>query len=218
MNSNATKLTDWLAQWTTPARGLIVPVSGGSDSALLFWALNQVCPEKTIGVFAGDGLRSAEWFRQVGTLRNIAIPAGAHKEVRLWAEFLSIALTEDRWLVGSRTRTEHLLGTYSLASRLATFLPLAGTWKTDVMKLCNTVGVPSEITDSSRRADPDCGRPLEMSEIALENVDVFLRVRTGELDDTHLSALTPAEVAYLDAVLTRNSFKRSLPTLAPALI
>lgn len=216
MNTEASKLVDWLAQSTAPARGLILPVSGGSDSAWLFWALNQVCPEKTIGVFAGEGLRCAEWFRDVGTVRQIAVPSGSHKEVRLWAEFLGIALTEDRWLVGSRTRTEHMLGTYSLASRLATFLPLLGTWKTTVMQLCADAGVPSEITDSSRRADPDCGRPEEMAEISLENIDLFLRVREGELEPSDLSALKPGEVTYLEAALERNRFKRFLPTAGPA--
>jgi NH3-dependent NAD+ synthetase len=92
-------------------------------------------------------------------------------------------------------------------------MPLAGLWKSEVMALCNFIGVPSEIMQSSRRADPDCGRPPEMAEIPLELIDLFLRANPGSASVRRL--LTPAQIAYLTSVRDRNAFKRALPTKAP---
>ena len=90
-----------------------------------------------------------------------------HVEAARWALMLSLSLEVRGWLVGTRNRTEEELGTFSLASRVATFLPLAGLWKSEVMAACAHVGVPGEILESSRRADPSCGRPQEMVDLAV---------------------------------------------------
>ena len=68
---------------------------------------------------------------------------------------------------------------------------------------------------SSRRADPNCGRPAELAEIPLELIDVYLRVREGELPAAERARLTPAQVAYLHHVREQNAFKRALPTRPP---
>lgn len=218
MNPKLAKLIAWIEETAKPARGLLIPISGGSDSALVFWLLNQAWSEKTVGVYAGTDLRCRQWFESTGTVRLVTdIPKGDDKEAMRWATFLSIMRREGHWLVGARNRTEDLLGTYSLASRVATYLPLAGVWKTEVMELCADIGVPSEIIDSSRQADPDCGRPVEMAEIELALIDTFLRVREGELNEEALAALVPAQVEYLDHVLSVNRFKRFLPVTGPTL-
>src|SRR5207249_7692364 len=58
---------------------------------------------------AEDGIRD----RNVTGVQTCALPIYTS----------SMCLTENRWLVGARTRTEEVFGTYSLASRLATYLP-----------------------------------------------------------------------------------------------
>lgn len=216
MDERLKTLIAWIKKSTSRAHGVLVPVSGGSDSALIFWLFNQACPEKTLGVFSGSKLRSREWFESVGTIRRIPAPRGNEdKEARRWATFASIAIVENRWLVGSRNRSEQVMGNFSLSSRIATFLPLAGVWKSDVMALCALAGVPKAVTDSSRRADPDCGRPRELAEIPLELIDVFLKVKTGDAPKKTLRALTAAQTKYLNGVFNVNQFRRHLPVLGP---
>lgn len=75
--------------------------------------------------------------------------------------------------------------------------------------------MPGEITASSLRADPDCGRPKELAEIPVQGIDLFLRVKEGELPAGELAALTPGQVEYLEQVYEANRFKRHLQTRAP---
>src|SRR3989338_9916863 len=123
------------------ARELVVPVSGGSDSALNFWLCCQAFARrvgggKVVGVHAGTNLRARNWFELVGPIQYVATPGEyAEREEMRWARFLSMSLERHAWLVGSRNRTEDMLGTYSLASRVATYLPLVNVWKTEVIDL-----------------------------------------------------------------------------------
>jgi NH3-dependent NAD+ synthetase len=216
MDKRLTTLIAWLRKSTRRSGGILVPVSGGSDSALIFWLFNQACPEKTLGVFVGKNLRCREWFESVGTVRQLSAPrSNEDKEARRWATFASIAIAENRWLVGSRNRSEQVMGNFSLSSRIATFLPLAGVWKSDVMELCKLAGVPTAVTDSSRRADPDCGRPQELAEIPLELIDVFLKAKTGKAPKKTMNSLTAAQRKYLNGVYTVNQFRRHLPVVGP---
>lgn len=218
MDPRLTTLIDWIRTEAKAAQGLLVPVSGGSDSALVFWLCNQAYPEKTVGVFAGDAsdLRAREWFESIGKIVTIAAPTVSDKEAARWTSFLSQSRAENRWLVGSRNRTEDVMGTFSMASRLATFLPIAQIWKGDVMSLCNAIGVPAQVTESSRQADPDCGRPAEMAEVPLEDIDRFLKVQLGELDASVL-ALDEAKRAYLERTYKANNFRTQLPKRGPKL-
>ncbi len=75
MDERLKTLIAWIKKSTRRANGVLVPVSGGSDSALIFWLFNQACPEKTLGVFSGSNLRCREWFESVGTIRRIPAPA-----------------------------------------------------------------------------------------------------------------------------------------------
>lgn len=197
---------------TRSAKKLVVPVSGGSDSALTFALLNKVCPTKTIGIYVGSTLRSSEWFLSTGSIEivepQLVSTINYENEINRWAAFLSFSLKHGAWLVGSRTRTENVLGTYSLASRVATYLPILKIWKTDVMLLCNLLEVPTEITQSSRKADPDCGRPQEMAEIPLEIIDDYLKF----LDGMSVSTLaSDSQKQYLQNIIEANKFKGNLP-------
>jgi NAD(P)-dependent dehydrogenase (short-subunit alcohol dehydrogenase family)/NH3-dependent NAD+ synthetase len=215
------QLVNWVHEKAARAKKLFVPVSGGTDSALNFAVCSKAYPEKTIGVYVGtkDHLRASDWFESTGTLvyiDPIAFPGDA--EIARWAQFLELSKSANGWLVGSRNRTEKHTGLYSLASRVATFLPLGNTWKSEVMELCAQIGVPAEVRASSRRADPDCGRSPELAEIPLETIDTFLKVRVGENGEEALQALTPAQVDYLTHVCEQNEFKEHLPTEGPPLL
>lgn len=206
---------DWIRRTTDVAagRGVLIPVSGGSDSALCFWLCAKALPPgRAVAAYVGHGLRCQEWFEQQGPVRFIPEPAAdGHPEAQRWAIMLSLSLNVRSWLVGTRNRTEDVFGTYSLASRVATYLPLAGFWKSEVMALAELVGVPAEILVSSQRADPSCGRPEEMAAIPFETVDQFLQVRVGERPESDLSGVPLSTIEYLESVYRRNRFKMQLP-------
>ena len=197
---------------------MLVPISGGSDSALCFWLCNQVYPDRTLGVHFGNALPCRSWFESRGRFEMLSPPDGStsrQRELHRWAMLLDKGLLELRWLVGSRNRTEEEFGTYSLASRLATFLPLAGLWKSEVLQLCDEIGVPQTITDSSRKADPECGRSQEMAEVPLEAIDLFLQAKLGARPADMLSNLSAEQVHYLEGIYQYNQFKKMLPMRGP---
>lgn len=217
MDERIVRLLAWVEAEAKRAPSLLVPVSGGSDSALVFWLLSRKYAAKTIGVFVGakENLRERAWFENIGRVDTVEQPACGDPEAARWALLSVRSRTENAWLVGSRNRSEHVFGTFSLASRAATFLPIAGVWKSDVMRLCAEVGVPDSIVQSSRKADPACGRPAELAEIGLESVDLFLKVKAGELDPTVLTSLASSQVEYLERVFHANQFRRYLPVCGP---
>jgi NH3-dependent NAD+ synthetase len=210
-------LIKWIRTTAASAQGLLVPVSGGSDSALGFWLCARAFPQKTVAMHAQDGgaLRCRDWFDSVGIVVCTETPGHMNqREEMRWARFLSYSIRRGQWLVGCRNRTEQELGTYSLASRASTFAPLIGVWKSHVMEMCATIGVPQEILDSSARADPDCGRPQEMAEIPFARLDAYLRQRAGEPVE---HSLNEAQAQYIESVLKRNAFKGTLPIHGPIL-
>jgi NH3-dependent NAD+ synthetase len=215
MDSRLAVIIDWLRASTgiEDGRGALVPVSGGSDGGLCFWLCCQAFPPGTaVAAFSGQKLRCRDWFESLGPVRFLPEPErNEHVEAGRWAMMLSEALATRRWLVGTRNRTEQTLGTYSLASRVATCLPLARLWKSEVMELCRSIGMPEAILESSRRADPSCGRPNELAEIPFDHVDLFLQVRCGERPEAELQRLAPGALCYLDSLYKRNRFKTRLP-------
>jgi NH3-dependent NAD+ synthetase len=199
---------------------LYVPVSGGSDSALVFWLCNQIKPNATIGLHAVKhtypplpkddlGIKCADWFQGVGEVRKIELEW--FSEENRWANFLARAqgkfhYYQKGWLVGCTNKTELTLGTYSLASRVAPILPIASIWKSDVVRLCQAIGVPEIILEGSRHADLDCGRPEQMAEIPFEIVDSFCKQ-----PEIKSEMLTEAQYSYLVEVYNSNLWKNDLP-------
>ena len=154
MDAKLQHLIDGIRETAAPARGLLVPVSGGTDSALTYWLCAQAFPEKVMGVHVGTELPHAAWFRIFGRVERLPDVAG-EDDIARWARFLRLAIAGDRWLVGSRNRTEHELGQFSLASRVASYLPISGVWKTEVLALCRAIGAPEAMIARSLEPDPD---------------------------------------------------------------
>jgi NH3-dependent NAD+ synthetase len=217
MEEKVTALKEWIIKNTPDRFGVLIPISGGSDSALCFWLYNQLFPERVVGVYFGKALRSRSWFEATGVVRVMETPSVIHDpEIARFAVLLDVALAEHRLLVGARNRTETMLGAYSRASRLASHIPLAGVWKSDVLDLCAYIDVPEEIIASSREADPVCGRPEELARLPFAAVDNFLRAKISKTprgDET----LLPEQRAYLENLYTRNRFKEVFPVVGPTL-
>lgn len=198
-------LLDWIQAVTPADAKVLIPVSGGSDSALCFWLYNKALPGRVEGIYIGTDLRAKQWFEQHGNVRYASLAmAGPNPEIERWAHFLTLSVQENLILVGSRNRTEDTLGTFSHASKVCSQLPLAGLWKSQVMELCAYVGVPEEILASSQRADPKCGRPQRMADIPFQTVDAFLQAKSPFPG-------SPDQLAHLETVFARSSYKRDLP-------
>jgi 3-oxoacyl-[acyl-carrier protein] reductase len=211
-DARALKIVNWISKNAEKAKRLIVPVSGGSDSALALKLCSMAYPNKTIGVYFGEDDKSLQidyLSFQAPILLEPSPEDPKDAEIDRWARLLKIAKNEGGWLVGSRNRTEETIGTYSMASRNATFLPIAGLWKSEVMELCGLVGVPKEITDSSRRADPNCGRPVEMAEIPLEIIDLYIQNKR--------EGIPQSTQDYLSGIVKANKYKYFLPIKGPDL-
>lgn len=204
-----TTLIEWIKVATPKDAKVLVPISGGSDSALCFWLYTKALPGQTKGVFIGKNLRAKDWFETLGQVEYTSLPIESrHPEIERWAHFLSLSIEEGRILVGSRNRTEDTLGTFSHASKVASILPLVGLWKHQVMELCEAVAMPWEVIDSSRRADPACGRPQRMADIPFEVVDSYLQMKRGLSPDRKM---TSEQLGYLEGVFVAQSYKSNLP-------
>lgn len=214
------KLLGWIYRNIPADLKILVPVSGGSDSALCFWLCSNALLNRTQGVFIGkpEHLHAEEWFRKTGPLciESPLIPDldPTQSEILRWAHFQIIAQFSKRVLIGSQNRTENTLGTYSLASRVATHLPIAGLWKSEVLEMCEYIGMPKEIIESSSLPDPSCGRTPELAAIPINLVDSFCKMRVGDIPGRY-DILTAAQERYLSEICTRNLFKKSLPNLGP---
>lgn len=212
-------LISWV-QGTVPKDiDLLVPISGGTDSALCFFICSQAVPEKTCAVYAGQELPYREWFERIGSVQHLSIDTpktalGWQVEIERWAAFMSMAINENRMLVGSRNRTEQILGTYSMASRVAWFYPVIGLWKNDVMRLCEYIGVPENVISSSSQADPACGRPQALAQIPHMLVDAFAKQRLRN-NSPDVGDLEQGQTEYLEKIYTRNMFKQQLPHEGP---
>lgn len=223
MTNEIDRLIDWIRSAAAPADGLTVPVSGGSDGALALWLCARAYPGKTRALHLGDRLRARPWFESIAPLKVVPLPTvpvapgdpEINAEAMRWAIVASHAVSND-WPVGTRNRTEEVLRTYSRASQIATFLPIVGVWKSDVMKLCSHIGVPAEILASSRKPDPICGRPRELADIGIEKIDAFLKAAIGEATPGS-EELSEEERSYLERLYASTSFKASLPHRGPAI-
>jgi NH3-dependent NAD+ synthetase len=212
-------LTEWVESNTPENCGLILPVSGGSDSALAAYICGQAVGDRAVGVFFGESLRRQDWFSQQMEVMVTSLDANKlDPEAARWAHIVTQAVNEQRVIVGTRNKTEDVLGAYSTASKIAAMLPLLGVWKTDVIKLCHYVGVPTEITASSRQADADCGRPDELAALSLEQVDNFLKIKIGHLSSAAEIDIAPPEKAYLESFFLKNNFKKRLPYIGPEIV
>jgi NH3-dependent NAD+ synthetase len=125
---------------------------------------------------------------------------------------LSLARHERAWVVGPRNRTEDALGTYSLASRAATFFPIVGLWKSEVMELCAAAGVPGEIIRSTYQPPAaDCVKLKGLADLPLALIDRILAVEVGDRPQSSLADVDPRAVQVVRDARAKYAFKQRLP-------
>ncbi len=140
-----------------------------------------------------------------------------------WAHLMSASQSEveDRmmpdktvgyWVVGTRNATEYALGTYSVSSMMASLQPIQGLWKSDVLKICEAFGVPTEALQQSRLVDCDCGR-FDLAADHVEEIDDLLKSKSQGAEDCHHiePGLKKKLRAFIEEQQAYSSFKKIIP-------
>lgn len=116
--------------------------------------------------------------------------------------------------LGTRNATEDYLGTYSQISKAVSMQPLVHLYKSEVLEICQALGVPQIALDKSREIDCDCGR-FDTAANHLEEVDHYIMMRKGELDKKYTSNWdSETRASVMEYVLEeeeRNKFREQTP-------
>lgn len=149
--------------------------------------LTAMCPEATILVETPlGGNQDPQRWADLHLRSNMAVSMDADGAKR----FSPLPEGGNYWVAGTINASEHALGRHTLLAAAVSIQPIRSMWKTDVLAICESQGVPAVATENARIPDCLCGR----DEIAAENIDLIddlLRytARPEEHDPTTFSAM-----------------------------
>lgn len=218
------RLANWVAETVKQAPGLVVSLSG-TDSALTFLICSKGFeiagkdPQRLIGIHYGKDYKFKEWLSQFGIVEVTNLPENSRLQTDIyrWAALQSRALKRKFWIVGTRNRTEQLLGDYSNASSVAVMQPLSALWKSEVFLLCEYLNVPEELITASWVGDPDCycHRPGLMGR--LSNCETILAARQGDIEQGIVSEkpFYKDTTRFLELFTKGKTHKNKLPYRPP---
>lgn len=185
------RLREKVKMSATPINGFMIGLSG-TDSILTYMMLNDVSDSlkgtghtfKVRGVHYVDDITIPTSFQKLTLPYLIANYVNTIECVELkenldqyrWANLHIRAVNQKQphWVVSTVNATEKALGTYSIMSKSASIEPIASLWKSDVLAICQELGVPEKVLESSRIPDCACGREEFASE-NIELIDALLR-------------------------------------------
>ncbi len=214
--------------------GLIIGISG-SDSVLAFLlcykAMNLLgIGKRVIGVHFQTP--QTKWFTEeiipwlteqcAQAIFRIDESVPAINDGMRWGKLLDMSIVDNSmactlptgsnyWVVSSVNLTERTLKTYSNGSRVASIQPLDNLFKSEVLLLCEELGVPDVLLRKSRQADVICGRCQLMAH-NIDEIDDILRVRGGWAPT---SIYTPEQIEvcaqFVDAQIKAGTYKEQIP-------
>jgi NH3-dependent NAD+ synthetase len=117
--------------------------------------------------------------------------------------------------VGTRNATEQALGSYSQLSRNVSMLPIIDLYKSEVLEICEYLGVPQIAIDKSREVDCDCGR-FDTQANHMRELDLYLMHKKGLLSAEYIKNAMPRDVLnavrefYVEESYT-NAFRARTP-------
>lgn len=220
------------------APGIIMGLSG-TDSILTFVICFEIFkrlgkPHRVMGVHYGPlnsqfVTMALAWLadRTPGT-QIIVEPVIHHRDGFRWGNLHDRALgnihiderwkPEDRyWVSGTRNATEDALGLYSNISSAVSIQPIINLWKSEVLRLCQYLKVPTSVISKSYYTDCSCGN-VDHDLIAMypELVDAIIiyrytRQRTSGLYKTYGKGNVVDMVKIIERQCKRNSFKDRIP-------
>ena len=95
--------------------------------------------------------------------------------------------------VGTRNATEDAIGAYTQISKAVSMLPIVGLYKSEVLEVCEFLGVPQIAIEKSREIDCDCGR-FEVQANHIRELDLYLMSKRGILSRAYVEASMPRSV------------------------
>lgn len=215
--------------------GFIMSLSG-TDSILAFMLVYDalVCSEREnalYGIHYTNGHESwferecIPWLKKECPYARIEVqtPLGGNQDQLRWADLHLRALNKidgdkvtaldpeySYWTAGTINATEWELGKYSTLANSVSIQPIRSFWKTEIMYLCERIGVPKIALENARLPDCFCGR----DELAAENIELIDQILT------HDAAALKADPALLDLMIryvhdlkSANAFKKRIPYL-----
>jgi NH3-dependent NAD+ synthetase len=115
---------------------------------------------------------------------------------------------ETYWIVGTINATERALGKYSLISDSASIQLVQTLYKTNIMRICEDLGVPEMILENARLPDCACGR----EEIAANNIELLDDIIRYRVDITkHDPELIAKLYEYIQEQKKVYGFKVRIP-------
>ena len=158
-----------------------------------------------------------EFASKLGKIEFVDLPSSPLLEADpfRWAVLQSRALRTEAWLIGTRNKSEDSLGAYSTASTIAVLQPLMSMWKTDVLNLCDYLGVPSKLIAASRVADCECGRAKQQGKI--EWNDRILNAKEEGLEMSELVGvpkeygIQERQVKWVETFQNEKTYKKVIP-------
>ena len=140
----------------------------------IFPWLNEVTPLAELVI--DDSIKTSDDNMRWGRLRSLAIkdmdPRGG-------------GIDDHYHLFGTINATEKALGTYSLAAVKTSLAPITNLYKSEVLLLCEMLGVPQIAIDKSHEIDCDCGR-FDIQANHLHELDLYLMAQAGHVSHDHI--------------------------------
>lgn len=123
------------------------------------------------------------------------------------------------WVCGTRNATEEALSAYSNISGAVSLQPIIGLWKTEVLAICEWLGVPAIAAEHSRQVDCNCGR-FDLAAEHISEIDLILRARAGQVDWQEVSGQIDSDllsrlIAFIDEQIAYAGFKKRIPYRPP---
>lgn len=193
--------------------------------------------DRLLGIhYVHEKRRTASWFERdiVPWMREmfsdatilVVSPLGGNHDQMRWADLHLRALNhvtqdgsdaplvrsrdreETYWVAGTINATEKMLGKYAMLSNAVSIQIIQSIYKSEIMQICQNMGVPPIALDNARQPDCFCGR----EEIAAQNIEMIDEILTFRFDPKGYVPLIVSEVfAYIAETKRMNDFKTRTP-------
>lgn len=197
-NAAVDRMINKIKMSATPVPGFIVGLSG-TDSIvtfdLLYRAMNHhYMPRRLMGIHYVDNTNRKNgtwmereilpWMRgQYPNTTILSVKLERNLDPDRWADMMVRSThhfeeehgwvvspkEETFWVAGTMNATEKELSKYSQMQKVTSIQPIQTFWKSEILELCDVLGVPKIASNNSRIPDCLCGR----DELAAENIELI---------------------------------------------
>ena len=240
MSGIAQQISDWMKEQVEAAgaRGIVVGLSGGIDSAVVAALACKAVGKEVLGVLmpchsSPDAAEHALLLAEKLGIRTVTVdltttydalmsalppaeglaPANVRPRLRMTTVYY-LAAMNNYIVAGTGNRTEYMVGYFTKwGDGGVDIMPIAGLYKHQIRALARELGVPDVIIEKPPSADLWPGQTDE-AEMGI-SYDVLDRMLDAmELGD--LGAFDPAQVTRVRSMMDRSEHKRrAVPSFPP---